>query len=214
MKKQNCYIFFFVLIVYSCNLQSQGNFVKYTFDFEFEEGLYQTFDEFKNNSPSIKSYIIVKKNDAFLEQFQEKVSVKRVEYIDSDRKQRSLSRKEVWGVCSDGKVYILINRSFQRIDKIGSMIYFTAQLEPEYVAGSARSGPGTVTGVSTVGCLLDFQTGEILSYSYKDFLTVLERDGELYNEFISIKGKKKRKHKMFSYMRKYNERNPIFFPSF
>jgi len=214
MKRLNYCIRFLALILYSCTLQSQGNFVKYTFDFEFEEGLYQTFDEFKNNSPSIKSYVIVKKNDAFLEQFQEKVSVKRVEYIDSDRKQRSLSRKEVWGVCSDGKVYILINRSFQRIDKIGSMIYFTAQLDPEPNLASDRSGPGTVTGVTYVRCLLDFQTGEILSYSSKDFLTILERDTVLYNEYISIKGKKKRKYMMFSYMRKYNERNPIYFPSF
>ena len=214
MKRLNCCILFLILILYSCTLQSQGNFVKYTFDFEFEEGLYQTFDEFKNNSPSIKTYAIVTINDAFLEQFREKVSVKRIEYIDRNGKQGSLKRKEVWGVCSDGKIYILINRSFQRIDRIGSMIYFTAQLDPEYNTASPARGSGTVTGVIVVGCLLDFQTGEILSYCYGDFLTILERDTVLYNEYISIKRKKKRKYMMFSYMREYNERNPIYFPEF
>ena len=214
MKRQFYCIFYLVLVAFSNNLHSQSNCIKYTFKFEFTDGLYQTFDEFKNNSPSINNYAIVIKSDAYLVQFREKVNVKRIDYIDSDGKQSSLSRKEVWGLCTDGKVYILINGSFQKINQIGSMTYFRAQLDPEYNAGWAAQGAGTVTGVVEVSCLLDFQTGEILSYGYKDFLKILERDEELYNEFISINGKKKKKRMMFSYMRKYNERNPIYFPVF
>ncbi len=45
----------FIISVFSCDgLWCQGEQVKYTFDFEFEEGIYLAFEEFKYNNPSIK----------------------------------------------------------------------------------------------------------------------------------------------------------------
>lgn len=212
MKKlQTC--IFLLLTQFCCNhLIAQNRPIKYSFSFDFQDGLYQTFDEFKSNNPSILEYHIVTQNGAYLDVFRDKVSVKRIEYINPVGLQSSLKRNEVWGCCIDGIPYILINGSFQKILKIGSLTYFIALLDPEYQTASPSQGYGSVSGTSSVRCLLDFENGEILAYSYKDFLSILERDPELFNEYNSISSKKKRKQMMIRYIDKYNKRNPIYFP--
>lgn len=196
------------------HLLSQNTLVEYSFGFEFRDGLYQSFDEFKFNSPSIKNYQIVTQNDAYLDAFRDKVSVKRIDYFNPNGQRSSLKRNEVWGCCVDGIPYILINGSFQKILKIGALTYLVTLLDPEYRSASPSGGTGYVKGVTSARCLLDFESGEILAYNYKDFLGVLARDTVLYQEYNSISGKKKRKYQMLNYIDKYNQRNPIYFPAF
>ena len=60
--------------------------------------------------------------------------------------------------------------------------------------------------------MIDYETGEVVKYCYEGFLRLLEKDKDLYDEFIAIKKYKKRTEQMFIYLMKFNERHPIYFP--
>lgn len=59
--------------------------------------------------------------------------------------------------------------------------------------------------------LLDFKTGRVLDYEYESLEVIFMEDPELHDEFMTLSNKKKKQLK-FMYMRKYNQRNPLYFP--
>ena len=59
--------------------------------------------------------------------------------------------------------------------------------------------------------LLDFKTGNILEYDVKSIELLLMADPELHDEFAALNNKKQKQMK-FLYLRKFNERNPLYFP--
>jgi hypothetical protein len=60
--------------------------------------------------------------------------------------------------------------------------------------------------------LIDFETGKILEYDVDNTELLLMKDSELYEEYMRLPNKK-RKDLMFVYIRKFNEKNPLYFPS-
>ena len=58
---------------------------------------------------------------------------------------------------------------------------------------------------------LDFSTGKVLDYDVQGVEVLLMKDPELYDEFEALKNKKKKQMK-FLYIRKFNERNPLYIP--
>jgi hypothetical protein len=59
--------------------------------------------------------------------------------------------------------------------------------------------------------LLDFKTGNILDYDVEGIALLLMADPELHDEFSALSNKKQKQLK-FMYIRKYNVRNPLYFP--
>jgi len=59
--------------------------------------------------------------------------------------------------------------------------------------------------------IIDFETGKIMEYDVENTELLLMKDSELYEEFMRLPSKQ-RKDLMFVYIRKYNERNPLFIP--
>ena len=60
--------------------------------------------------------------------------------------------------------------------------------------------------------MIDFETGNEYEYDLKNLEVLLIKDPELYEEFVSMKSKNQ-KQMMFVYLRKYNEKHPIYLPS-
>ncbi len=60
--------------------------------------------------------------------------------------------------------------------------------------------------------LIDFETGKILEYDVDNAEMLLMKDSQLYEEFVQLPRKKK-KELIFVYIRKFNERNPLYLPS-
>ena len=60
--------------------------------------------------------------------------------------------------------------------------------------------------------LIDFETGKILEYEIKNAELLLMKDDQLYEEYMRLSRKKKREL-LFVYVRKYNEKNPLFIPA-
>jgi hypothetical protein len=59
--------------------------------------------------------------------------------------------------------------------------------------------------------LVDFETGVIWEYDLNSVKSLIKNDTELYNEFKKL-SRRIKKRMMFSYIRKYNERNPLYIP--
>lgn len=59
--------------------------------------------------------------------------------------------------------------------------------------------------------VIDFESGKIMEYDVENTELLLMKDSELYEEYVRLPSKQ-RKDLMFVYIRKYNERNPLFIP--
>jgi hypothetical protein len=60
--------------------------------------------------------------------------------------------------------------------------------------------------------MIDFETGKEYEYTLNNLEMLLMRDPELYEEFVSMRNKNQKKM-MFVYLRKFNEKHPVFLPS-
>jgi hypothetical protein len=59
--------------------------------------------------------------------------------------------------------------------------------------------------------LIDFETGKIVEFDMQNTELLLMKDTQLYEEYVQLPRKKK-KDLMFVYIRKFNERNPLYLP--
>jgi hypothetical protein len=59
--------------------------------------------------------------------------------------------------------------------------------------------------------LIDFDSGKILEFDIDNTKLLLMKDSELYEEYVQLSHKRK-KELMFVYIRKFDERNPLYIP--
>lgn len=194
--------------------------VQYEPGFNFREGIYLTFDQFRENNPIPNENIVTKlnRNDpAFLEYL---VENKSIEYTEpGDTTLRTVNTNDLWGFSRNNTIFIRVESDFNRIAVLGSISHFVAVItvffnnmnNPFY---NPYYGGGTMptTREEMRQMMLDFQTGRTTDFSQENFTQLLMRDSKLYDEYSRLKKSQKR-DMMFLYLRKYNERHPIFFPA-
>jgi hypothetical protein len=59
--------------------------------------------------------------------------------------------------------------------------------------------------------LIDFDSGKVLEFDVENTKLLLMKDNELYDEYVQL-SRKKKKELMFVYVRKFNEKNPLYIP--
>ncbi len=59
--------------------------------------------------------------------------------------------------------------------------------------------------------LIDFENGKILEFDQKNTEILLMKDSELYEEYVRLP-RKDRKDLMFVFIRRFNEKNPLYIP--
>ena len=210
-------VFLFLILLSWGDVFAQKKMVEYSTDFEFKNGIYLSINEFKNNAPIPISKIIFHSNKDdkdFLKYVMDESGFK---YIDSTGKELELKTNSVWGYCSNGAVFINHGTSFNRVGIIGSICHFVglvkvriAVSDPFYYNQSYGSMPPQYTYVSEQ-LILDFESGSVLEFNVENMEYLLQRDEEILKEFDALKKKKKR-DSIFLYLRKYNEKYPIYFP--
>ena len=176
--------------------------VKYTQGFRFKDGIYLSFDDFRNNSPSIPLSQLYLSNGS---QAQDVFERNQAMYVKNEVGELK-KVKEYWGYSKNGRPYI----EDERVLVVGALTHFTRQETTTYYDPYMQTHISS--GTTLAQYILDFSTGDFIHYTLRNFEALLERDPPLYEEFMSIKRKRKRKKKMFMFLRKYNERNPIYFP--
>lgn len=227
----------FTLLVFSnVHLRCQGEQVKYTFDFKFEEGIYLTFEEFKFNNPSLAISdiirIVPKRNDNnYISR-----PIRKIYYYSKDGEEQFLKIYDIWGICNRKSIFIRLDNKLNKFIQIGTLTYFIQNKKDvttrDFTDGSG--GVGTANPHSlpqpselpegphknhseylkyNLPCILDFETGEVLYFTRENFIKKLKNDRQLYEEYISITDTKQQYYKMLQFLRKYNEKTPIYFPS-
>ena len=196
-------------------------YVKYTPAFKFKDGIYLNFLNVKNNQPIPKSQIVTKINynsfDFYEKLFEEDV----ISLYDNLGEKKEIKLSEIWGFSDKGVLYINLNQEFNRIPVFGSISHFIANKTYTDYDPYAYSRPYSAynsyyydqsnTKTILMQYILDFDSGKIYDFNYKSVELLLSKDQELYEEFISM-SKRKRKKLKFLYIRKYNKIHPVLLP--
>lgn len=203
-----------------------SSMVRYTPEFQFNEGIFLTFDQVKNNTPIPKSRLITEVDYYDKDFFTEVLSAKYIYFYDFFGNRQQVKSSDIWGFSRNGIIYILMDDEFFRITIIGRICHFVAMVttydngyydpyyynpyyyNPYYPYGGHSSSYNTN---EMRQYLLDFDTGELLDYETNSLEVLLMKDPELHDEYIQLRNKKK-KQLRFLYLRKFNERNPLYLP--
>jgi hypothetical protein len=211
--------------------------IRYTPDFKFRDGIYLNFDQVKSNKPIPKSRILTSveyNSNTFFDQITEGNTFT---YFDDLGNSQEVAVKNIWGYCKNGILYIAVGGAFNRIPIVGNICHFVATVtsysgyngySPYGYGGYPYGGYGYSPygyGYSPYGYgyspnyrtselkqfLLDFNTGKVLDYDNKNIEVLLMNDPELHDEYAGLR-KKKKQQLRFMYIRKFNEKHPLFIP--
>lgn len=224
-----------VLLAGICNhafsqADTSSEVVKYSPGFKFVEGLFLNFDQVKLNKPIAKSQIITSVPYDDPDFYDRILQEKKLELYDNLGSKLEINNKNIWGYSKNGVLYVNVNDDFYRITIVGNICHFVASLttysnygSPYYSSYgypyggypydpySPYSSPYGSGNTELKQYVLDFKTGNILDYDVESIELLLMSDPELHDEFVALNNKKQKQMK-FMYLRKFNERNPLYFP--
>lgn len=190
--------------------------IQYDKDFVFRDGIYFTFLDFKNNNPIPKAKIIFNSNKDDKNFLKYVLAKSSFTYIDGFGKEMIRQSDDVWGYCSNGTIYINHGTDYNRVTIIGSICHFVATIpvrvgaaDPFY--NNQPFGERDQFTYVTDQLIIDFESGKVLSFNVDNMEGLLSRDPALYKEFTALKKRQKR-DSIFVYLRKYNEKYPVYFP--
>lgn len=201
--------------------------IRYTPEFRFKEGVFLSFEQVRQNDPVLKSRIITSMPYDDPDFFERILKEKKIQVFDNLGTKHEINTKNLWGFSRNGVLYINQNEGYFRITIIGGICHFVASLttynnayNPYYNYGYPYYGYSSypyyspysnTTNSEMRQYLLDFKTGNVLDYNEEGIELLLMADPVLHDEFASLR-KKKQKQLKFMYIRKFNERNPLYFP--
>jgi len=227
--KHTLYCVFLIFTFFTAKAVSAQNdsvqMVVYTSDYQFIDGVYLSFSNLKQNSPISKARIISSEDFNSPSFFETILAEKTLQYYDSFGMMKEVNVKQIWGYCDKGKIFVNWNDAFNRIPYLGNASHFVANktvyqnnynspyyggnvYNPYSTDGMYNTTPSTVEMVQYI---LDMETGQIYDFSVSSVEILLMRTPELYEEFNSLRNRKK-KQLMFLYLRKYNEKYPLYLP--
>lgn len=207
-------VLFLTLNVLFLSAQNSSDYVVYDKNYKFNEGLFLTFDQVKTNSPIPVSNIYTDLDKTAYDFFDVLLLQDEVVIIDDQGNQKTLESSNIWGYSSNGKLFINWEQRASLIPIIGSIAHFVGvHVYTEYPYSddpfSYQTQP--VQKTETKQYLLDFETGEVYNFNFRDIDPLFAKDTELYDEWSNLSNRKKKKT-MFVYVRKYNDRNPLMLP--
>ncbi len=194
--------------------------IAYSASFKFQEGIFLSFTDVTYNNPVPKGRILADVDYGHSEFFENVLRKPKIVYLDKLGNQVVVPTNKIWGYSRNGFLYIRIDEGFYRITLMGSCCHFVAYKTYEVANNNYpyynsyqypySSYPQPTTTQSEMRqYMLDFKTGNILEYSVAGLEVILMNDQELYDEYMLLSSKKKNQLK-FMFIRKYNERNPLY----
>ena len=209
------------------NMHAQNDslgMVMYTPEYKFNEGIFLNFNQVRHNSPLPKSRIITPIDYSDPDFFTKVLDEKKILFYDHLGMKQELSTSQVWGFSRNGILFIGLDNKYNRITIIGSICHFVATVttydtryyDPYYYNPYDyyyRYGgyPANTQSSEMRQYLLDFKTGKVYDYDVQSLEVLLMQDPELHDQYAQLRKKKQRQQK-FIYLRKFNERNPLYMP--
>ncbi|MBN1116259.1 MAG: hypothetical protein JXA77_03575 [Bacteroidales bacterium] len=201
--------------------ESSDSLFEYTSDFKFTEGVYPDFESVLRNTPIPKGRIISEYSFSDNEFFTHVLGKKYVYYFDNLGNRIEFPTNKIWGYSRNGFLYIQVSRGFYRITMLGSISHFLAYETTEYYNNYnpyntspyyntyTYSSPSRSSSTEMRQYLLDFKTGQLMDYTVQAVEVLLMYDPDLHTEYMQL-SKRKKKQMKFLYIRKFNERNPLY----
>lgn len=183
--------------------------VRYSGSYVFQDGLYFDFLSFRNNAPSVPTAALTTAQGQRVTSL--RTAGDRLFRPDSTGERVRLDLDRVWGFCEGGIVYVRAGNGFSRIGLMGSLAHLT------YDATYRNYDPYMMYGGTTYTVeeqrFLDMASGTFLPVSAAGIRHALQRDSILLEEFDGLKKKERnRPETIFLFMRRYNDRHPLYFP--
>jgi hypothetical protein len=215
--------------------------VKYTPDFRFKDGIYLNFEQVKNNNPIPKAKLLTSVDYNDREFFKKLIEMDKIYFYDDMGVRQEVSKSNIWGYVRNGVLYVQIQENFNRITFIGNICHFVADIttydnryynspygyyDPYYSPYSGYGnyyspyyspyyyspyGQSNMPRTELKQYIIDFESGKVLEFDVENTELLLMKDSQLYDEYVQLSGKKK-KDLMFVYIRKFNEKNPLYLP--
>jgi len=217
--------------------------VKYTPDFRFRDGIYLNFDQVRENNPIPKAKLLTSADYNDRDFFNKVFSSEKIYFYDEMGVRQEVEKNSIWGFSRNGVVYVMIQGNFNRITFVGNICHFVADIttydtynnnyyspygyyNPYYYSpysyyggyypyGSYYSPYGSQQSTARSEIkqyIIDFETGKVMEFTVDNVELLLMRDPAVYDEYVQLP-KTKRKDLMFVYVRKFNEKNPLYIPS-
>jgi hypothetical protein len=218
--------------------QEKEGMIKYTPDFRFNDGIYLNFDQVKLNSPIPKAKILTSVDYNDREFFKKVLEGDKIYFYDNIGVRQEIAKNTIWGYSRNGVLYIQIQDNFNRITFVGNICHFVADItsydsrsyyspygyyDPYYSPYSYSNyynpyspyySPYRQPNLARNELkqyLIDFESGKVLEFDVENTELLLMKDSQLYEEYVQL-SRKKKKELMFVYIRKFNEKNPLYVP--
>jgi hypothetical protein len=218
--------------------QDKEGMVKYTPDFRFNDGIYLNFDQVKVNKPIPKAKLLTSVDYNDREFFKKVLEMDKIYFYDEMGVRQEIAKNTIWGYARNGVLNIQVQENFNRITYVGSICHFVADIttydnryynspygyyDPYYSPygysnyyspynsyySPYRSSSMSRTELKQY--IIDFESGKILEFDIENTELLLMKDNALYEEFVQL-SRKKKKEMMFVYIRRFNEKNPLYIP--
>ena len=211
MKNLFTFLFSFISLI----AFSQGDSIAYSRDYEFKEGIFLTVDQFKHNNPIPKSSIVSEIHKSQIDFLKQIIVQKIIVFKDTSGKEQKLETASIWGYYQNRTVYINFNKEFNRLNVIGTLCHFTATIKTAITYHDPMNnnfGMGLNNAVEELRqFVFDTQTNKVYDFDEKNMEMLLKTDMVLYSQFIALKRRQK-SDAIFVYLRKYNEKHPLYLP--
>ncbi len=177
-----------------------------------KDGIFLSYNDFRKNA-SISKVDIISSQDKNQLEFFTKVMAQEIITYSLGETTYTTASKSVWGYFQNNTLYINYKNDFYRVPVFGSISYLVANVRvPTVGFYDARFGYNGASGtaIEVREFLMNFYDGNMVEFTGDKAEELLSRDVELYSEFKKL-SRKKQRTLIYQYIRKYNERNSIYF---
>jgi hypothetical protein len=192
---------------------AQNDSLPYGSAFKLNEGIYFSFADFKKNNVLPAERIMTELDKTSIDFFTSLVEKKTILYKDSASAEKRISTDHLWGYCQNGNVYYRIKTDFIKIPILGRLSHFvhysvTSGSDNYYAPFYYNNANFETTVIDEY--IIDGANGTLYDFTVKNMEKLLQDEPALLTEFSQLKGKKKKDLK-FLFIRRYNEKHPLYF---
>ncbi|MCF8221609.1 MAG: hypothetical protein K9J25_00570 [Bacteroidales bacterium] len=212
--------------------------VEFTPDFRFNDGIFLNFEQVKANNPISKAKILTSADYNARDFFKQVFENEKIFFYDPLGMRQELNKEDIWGYSRNGILYVQVQGNFNRVTYVGNISHFVADIttydrryygspynyydpytspyyyrnySPYYSPYYMPYQPTTASRNEMVQYMIDFESGKVIEFDLKNVEMLLMKDPELYDEFMKLSRRKKKQQK-FLFLRKYNEKHPLYLP--
>ncbi len=211
-------------------LQAQGDTVYLSKNFKFQDGIFLSFEDFKNNTPTYEWKEVLAGVHSNPQNFLAQMYGLKVKKSDTQESEeveyQNVNLESIWGICLDGIPYIRLSREELNKENVvfagmrlrGKICYY--EYEEFVIQKKEMSAYNPVTGhpfrTKNVDVkvklihqnMLHFETGETATFSKDNFKAWIKDDKKLY-QTVNDLSPEEVDEKLFKCLLIYDDRNLV-----